>query len=111
MTIDDDVKRIAEGFNLDPSLIQAVVNAEGGGDHIIRAVQCSIPSVTTREEAIRITCRSAVHRMRDFIVENGHRGAFVAYWAKKWAPRGAENDPHDQNANWPANVLSGWRNA
>jgi hypothetical protein len=45
---------------VDARLIQAVV-------HIITAVQCSIPAVQTREEALRVVCRSAVHAMSDFI--------------------------------------------
>ena len=45
-TIEPDVL-VARGVGLDPALLQAVVNAEGD---IVRAVQCSLPSVTTREE-------------------------------------------------------------
>ena len=109
MSIDPDVARIAKRFGADPLLVQAVVNAEGGGDRILTAVQCSIPSVTTREEAIEVTARSANHALRDFVVQSGLREAFVAFWAAKWAPRGVANDPHDLNANWPRNVLSYWR--
>ena len=57
LTIERDVRGIARRFGLDPALLQAVVNAEGD---IVRAVRCSLPSVTTREEALCVTARSAV---------------------------------------------------
>jgi hypothetical protein len=105
MTIYPDVRGIAASFNLDPRLVQAVCDAEG---NIVRAVQCSIPSVKTREEAIRVLCRSIVHAMRDYIVVNGHADDFVAQWARKWAPEKASNDPTNLNANWSHNVSTLW---
>lgn len=104
LVIDDDVATAAKHFGIDPALIQAVVNAEG---NILRAVQCSIPSVTTRAQAIDVTCRSAVHAMSDF-VKWGFADPFVLFWAARWAPQGVANDPHHLNANWPKNVLSLW---
>lgn len=104
MTIDPDVKRIAKRFGVDPVLIQAVVRAEA---NILKAVQCSIPSVTTREEALEITCRSAAHALSDYVKTNDPEG-FVAFWGARWAPRGAQNDPTDLNKNWPVNVLKLW---
>jgi hypothetical protein len=71
MTIDPDVRGIAAHYNVDSKLIQAVVNAEG---NIVRAVQCSYPEITTREEAIRIVCRSAIHAMSDYIKATRPRG-------------------------------------
>jgi hypothetical protein len=105
MTIDPDVARVAKQFGMDAALIQAVVNAEG---NILKAVQCSIPSVTTREQAIEVTCRSAAHAMSAYVSANDAEG-FVAFWGAKWAPVGAQNDPHDLNRNWPLNVLRGWK--
>jgi hypothetical protein len=32
----------------------------------------------------------------------------VDFWAKRWAPVGAANDPHDLNVNWPVNVKKFW---
>jgi hypothetical protein len=113
-----DVQRIAKHFGVDPRLIQAVVNAEG---NIVRAVQISVPSVTTRDEAIEITCRSCVHAMSDFIsgtlkdpvdplgFNNHPRASFIRAWASRWAPIGATNDPTSLNANWPRNVLRLWQ--
>jgi hypothetical protein len=114
-----DVQRIAKRFGVDPRLIQAVVNAEG---NIVRAVQISVPSVTTRDEAIEITCRSCVHAMSDFIqgklvdasadedsLLRDMRGTFIRAWASRWAPVGATNDPTSLNANWPRNVLRLWQ--
>ena len=105
MTLDDDVKQISRYFGIDPALIQAVVNAEG---NIVKAVQCSIPSVTTREEALRVTCRSAVHAMSDYVKGLG-REPFVQFWGARWAPEGAKNDPTKLNANWTRNVYRLWR--
>lgn len=107
MTIDPDVARIAKSFGVDAALIQAVVQAEG---NILKAVQCSIPSVDTREEALDVTCRSAVHAMSDWIVSGGEtrQDAFLAFWASRWAPIGAANDPTHLNANWLGNVDRLW---
>lgn len=105
MTIDADVARIAKQFGSDPALIQAVVNAEG---NILKAVQCSIPSITTREQAIEVTCRSANHALAAYVSAHDPEG-FVAFWGAKWAPIGAKNDPHDLNRNWPLNVLRLWK--
>lgn len=101
---DPDVRRIAKKFGIDPQLIQAVVHAEG---NIIKAVQCSVASVTTREQALEITCRSAVHAMSDFI-KAYHGVAFVEMWAERWAPVGAENDPTGLNEHWIGNVMGYW---
>lgn len=102
--IDSDVARIAKHFGVDPRLIQAVVVAEG---NILRAVQMSIPSVSTREQALEITCRSAAHALSDF-TKASDPDRFVAFWADRWAPQGAENDPTKLNQFWGMNVLKGW---
>jgi hypothetical protein len=103
--IDADVRTIAAEFNLDPALVQAVVRAEGD---IVRAVQCSFPSVTTREDALRVLCRSAVHAMRDYIANQRLQQGFVEFWGARWAPQGAANDPRHLNANWAHNVYALW---
>ena len=102
--IDPDVRRIAARFGVDPKLIAAVVRAEGD---ILKAVQCSFPNVKTKEEALDITCRSAVHAMSDFVKLQA-AGDFVTYWGHRWAPIGADNDPHGLNKNWPINVARFW---
>lgn len=107
ITIDPDVQTTAHHFGIDAALIQAVVNAEG---NILKAVQCSIPTVSTRQEALEVTCRSAVHAMSDW-VKTQNQPAFVAFWAHRWAPVGASNDPTSLNANWPVNVLKLWMKA
>ena len=40
---------------------------ETGYLNIVRAVQCSIPTVVTRVQALRVTARSAAHAMCDWI--------------------------------------------
>lgn len=107
MIIDPDVTDVARLFGLDPRLLQAAVAAEGGGQAIVRAVQCSLPNVKDRDEALRITARSAVHAMSDFLA--AHDGAaFVRFWGARWAPVGAKNDPGALNQFWAKNVIAGW---
>jgi len=108
MSIDPDVQIAAERFGLDPVLVQAVVRAEGD---IVKAVQCSIPSVQTRDKALDVLCRSCVHALRDFVQSRGEQSAFIQFWGARWAPVGATNDPQALNANWVHNVsqLSGAR--
>ena len=107
MIIDQDVLTIARDWGLDPALLQAVVQAEG---NIVRAVQCSIPTVMTRTEALRVTARSCTHALVDWVKQGGEerQDAFIAFWAARWAPRGVQNDPHDLNANWANNVDRLW---
>lgn len=117
LKIDLDVAAAASKFNLDPALIQAVVNAEG---NILKAVQCSVPTVKTREEALKVLCRSAVGALVRFVKDEAavvvvaggtHKldEAFINHWAKRWAPQGAKNDPTNLNKHWPKNVLKFWR--
>lgn len=106
MTIEQDVADVARHWGLDPALLQAVVMAEG---NIIKAVQCSFPEITTRAQALDVLARSATHALCDFVRANGKTQAdFVLFWAAKWAPIGAKNDPTGLNANWSRNVLAMW---
>ena len=106
MKIDVDVRSLATFFGVDPALLQAVVLAEGD---IVRAVRCSYPNVSTRDEALKITARSAAHAMSDWIKdENDRQQAFIVFWARRWAPVGAANDPNNLNANWASNVVTLW---
>jgi hypothetical protein len=102
--IDFDVTVVAKRWGLDPLLLQAVVKAEGD---IVKAVQCSVPSVTTRAAALEVLARSATHALCDFVKQE-QADAFVAFWAARWAPVGVANDPHNLNANWSLNVLRLW---
>lgn len=104
MTIDPDVADAAKHFGIDPALIQAVVNAEG---NIVKAVQCSLPTITTRHDALDVTCRSAAHALSDFVKAH-YAAAFVLFWAARWAPTSAANDPTHLNQNWPVNVRKFW---
>lgn len=104
MTIDLDVAAMAKHFDLDPALLQAVVQAEG---NIVKAVQCSLPGITTRQAALEVLARSAAHALCDFAKQH-HADEFVQFWGARWAPVGAANDPHGLNANWSVNVLALW---
>jgi hypothetical protein len=104
MRIDPDVRAVAKDFGLDPQLLQAVVKAEG---NILKAVQCSVPSVKTRAAALRILARSAVHALNDYVRANS-AAPFIAFWAARWAPVGATNDPKGLNIHWASNVAQLW---
>jgi hypothetical protein len=101
VTIQPDVRGVAKDFGLDPIFVQAIVQAEG---NLLRAVQCSIPSVETRDQALRVLCRSIVHALRDYVAQQGQASDFVAFFGRRWAPVGAANDPQHLNANWTDNV-------
>lgn len=104
MILDSDVQTMAAHFGIDAHLIQAVVQAEGD---IVKAVQCSIPSVTSRAQALDVLCRSAVHAMSDYVKAHD-AAAFVSFWGARWAPVGVANDPGSLNANWVPNVEKLW---
>lgn len=107
MTIDSDVRGIGETFASSEAMMeaaQAIVNAEGD---ILRAVQCSIPTTATREEAIRVVYRSLIHRAFDYLKANCGR-EFISYVGGYWAPIGVANDPHNLNENWVPNVSRLW---
>ncbi len=107
MIIDPDVQTMAAHFGLDPKLVQAVVQAEG---NIVKAIQASLPSVTTRSQALDILCRSAVHAMSDYLTATDAREGFVIFWGKRWAPVGAANDAATNlNQFWPKNVAALWK--
>jgi len=108
MIIEPDVRATAKDFGLTERFVrfaQAVVEAEGGGDHIIRAVQMSKPSVNTRDAALRVLCRSIVHRVCDYgVADDTGLDDFVDYFGGFWAPINVANDPHGLNKNWIPNV-------
>jgi hypothetical protein len=114
-TLDPDLRRVADRWGLDPRLIAAVQTAEGGTRaHLIKAVKCSVltgwdglTDALAYERALEITCRSATHRLSDYVRMTDPKG-FVDYFASKWAPQGVANDPHHLNVNWPVNVLRAW---
>jgi hypothetical protein len=112
-TLDPDLRRVADRWGLDPRLIAAVQTAEGGTRaHLIKAVKCSVltgwdglTDALAYERALEITCRSATHRLSDYVRMTDPKG-FVDYFASKWAPQGVANDPHHLNVHWPVNVLA-----
>lgn len=104
MVIEPDVAAVARQWGLPASLIQAVVTAEG---NILKAVQCSIPSVQTRAEALDVLCRSCVHALSDYVYQT-EPGSFISFWGARWAPDNAVNDPTHLNHNWVPNVEKLW---
>jgi hypothetical protein len=110
--VNPTVARIAARYRLDPSWVQSIVEAEGGTAAIIKAVQCSLPKVTTLEAALEVVCISTCHRMSDFIAADPERAKeFVKYFGSFWAPLGVTNDPHHLNENWVPNVTKLWGKA
>lgn len=105
MTIDADVAAVAKQWGLDPVWVQGIVTQEG---NILKAVQCSMPSIQTREAALQIVCRSLVHRMGDYMKMLGVVSGFVAFFGGHWAPVGADNDPRGLNVHWVPNVRKLW---
>ena len=115
-------------FYLDPfsALLDAMIQAEGGPDAFVKAVQCSLPEVQHLEEAIARACKT-VRNLAATCPANplmmvprvgsdpwtqeamprrlAVTDAFISSLAAKWAPIGAANDPHGLNRNWEANVL------
>jgi hypothetical protein len=83
--------------------VQAVVQTEGD---IVKAVQCSDPSITTRDLALRVLCRSLIHALWLFAANDPK--AFVSLFGSRWAPVGVENDPHDLNVHFIPNMLALW---
>lgn len=107
MQIPADIEVKARWWGLDPALIAAVDRAEGGGEALVKAVRCSVPTTRDRAHAIEITCRSCAHAMSDYIKGNSMTASmpdFIRFWAKRWAPEEADNDPEGLNKNWPNNV-------
>src|SRR3954466_8073988 len=80
----------------------------GGGAAIIRPVQCSVPSIQTRDKALEVVCRSLNHRRRDYIAQLGQNADFIAFFSIRWAPPNARNDPTHLNENWANNVRQLW---
>lgn len=108
--IDPTVRGVCASYSAAASfaaLVQAIVTAEGGNVAIIKAVQCSDPTVTTLEGALKVVCRSVIHRMSDW-VQQDHPHEFVTYMGSFWAPIGVQNDPTNLNANWAPNVSKLW---
>jgi hypothetical protein len=105
MKIDDLQREVARKFFLDPQILAAVERAEG---NIVKAVQCSLPSITTRKAALEVTARSCVHALWDWIASKS-RLSFIEFWGKRWAPVGVANDPHNLNTNWARNVETFWQ--
>lgn len=110
MKIQDDVAKAAKWWSEDPALLQAVDTAEGGGDALIKAVNCT-PGINakTRDKALEVSCRTLNHARRDFIATHDLEPLFAEFLAKRWAPVGATNDPKGLNRNWLANVWKLWR--
>ena len=107
MIIETDVHVICAGYTPAQSfaqLVQSIITAEG---NILKAVQCSDSTVTTREQAIHVVCRSIIHRQNDYLLKF-YPLAFSMYMGSFWAPIGAANDPTNLNKNWASNVAKLW---
>ena len=120
-------------YYLDPfsPLIEAMIQAEGGERAFLTAVRCSMPNTRTYDESLA-RCAKTI-RNRAVAWEEFDQGplfavvrypgtdpwtgedrparlvvtdAFIAFLGARWAPKGAENDPHHLNENWIRNVVA-----
>lgn len=106
--IDPDILATATHWATTPRFaawIAAIQQVEGGRDAFLRAVQCSVPSVTTRPGAIEVACRTTTHQMFDFLIDHGLMAAFIDYFGTHWAPPHVANDPTQLNAHWVPNMM------
>jgi hypothetical protein len=112
-------------------LIEAMVRAEGGETAFLKAVRCSMPNTRTYDEALARCAKTL--RNRAVAWEEFDQGAlfqvvrypgtdpwtgedrparlivtdeFIKFLGARWAPLGAENDPHHLNENWVKNVVA-----
>ena len=124
------IATISAYYGIDAAMLQAIVDAEGGREAYIRAIECSRPEVSTFEVALAVgakTVRNALgmYPGSPFVLmphtgpdpwtgENGARRHcyshdFIARLGSHWAPIGAANDPKNLNLNWVPNVLAAYR--
>lgn len=120
---------VAVDYYLNPwtSLLLAIIQAEGGRDAYIRAIQCSRPACATFEEALAWGCKTLrnlasntpatiiVHKLgKDpWTGEASSRclavsPRYIEILGARWAPIGVANDPHGLNANWIKNVKAAY---
>ena len=108
-SIPSEVVTIGRRFGVPAKLLWAVELAEGD---LLKAVRCSIKSTKDLTEAREITARSASHALFDFVIAGGSGWfKFIDFWAARWAPVGAANDPTNLNSNWAKNVKALWLSA
>ena len=113
MTWDDEVaaiKEMAQRRGVDWAFVAAIRKAENGGD----GRQFGVLSVeaATYEDQLMVCCNSVAHRLDEYPANpvgrrDGrlvYREGFIDYFARHWAPIGADNDPSGLNANWTNNV-------
>jgi len=82
-------------------LLLALRAAENGGPGREYGV-LSIPAPTQEQQA-RIAARSIKANKRRWEAAGGPVD-FVSFMGSRWAPVGAENDPHSLNRHWEQNV-------
>lgn len=88
----------------DNKLADAIYIAEGGAKAKKPYGVLSVPC-NSEAECRRITMNTIRNNKRRF-KEYGHKThrSFLEFFASRWAPIGAENDPHNLNKNWLPNV-------
>lgn len=96
---------------VDPDFIESIRVAENGAPG--REFGVLSVEADTYEAQLTIACRSVAHRLAECPFnpmtwssgKSRYNSAFVRWFSGKWAPAGAENDPHGLNANW---FLGAW---
>lgn len=118
MTWDEEIAAIRKAAALrgvDWAFIAAIRKAENGGPG--REWGVLSEDATTYQAQLTACCASVRNRLNDYPanpvckVERAdlpprvaYREGFIDYFARRWAPVGASNDPEGLNANWVKNV-------
>lgn len=106
--------RVAAEVGVPATLLAALRLAENGGagrefgvlseDAATYEAQARIAAVSLRNNLLRfVGGKDAVKQAIDATTGLAC-AAFVEFMGRRWAPVGAENDPHNLNANWTGNV-------
>lgn len=113
----EKIERVAHSLGIDPLFVAAIRKAEGGRDGREFGV-LSVPAPDYNSQ-LRICCNTVKNFLAAYdtnpfsvIMSKGaikrliYSGNFIASFARKWAPIGAENDPRNLNRNWFTNVTN-----
>ena len=99
---------------VDPDYIEAIRVAENGAPG--REFGVLDQGADTYEAQLRIACRSVAHRLAECPFnpltwsdgKSRYKAEFVKWFAGKWAPPGAGNDPDNLNPAWFRNAWSAY---
>ena len=109
------IKEEAIRCGVDPFFIATIRKVENGG--LGREFGILSETATLYKDQLHDACASVRNRIIEFIaalfILNTYDGVrrlcytkgFITMFSNRWAPKAAENDPDNLNANWLANAL------